>query len=238
MMERKRRARINSSLEELKNLIIDVHQKDPKHSKFEKADILSMTVTYLKELRRQQLNRVPSMSPAEPSSLAKFTAGFNECAHEVSRYMTRCSDLGSVQPPVRQRLLSHLSNCLTSMQSVPTRPQSSSFDFHLLPTRLPGVKLDYYSPSNGPTPSSSSDRLTPRSPLNVLGSSGILSPAASERSCSSSSEDTAFPFSAPCYESTYEPSYEPISPVSMKQEPLDLNIRSSKISQKNVWRPF
>ncbi|MBN3323316.1 HES3 factor, partial [Atractosteus spatula] len=49
-MEKKRRARINSCLEQLKTLLETQYPKISKH-KLEKADILEMTVTHLKKMQ-------------------------------------------------------------------------------------------------------------------------------------------------------------------------------------------
>ncbi|XP_067946659.1 transcription factor HES-4-A-like [Watersipora subatra] len=56
IMEKKRRARINASLNELKTLLVEVLQKEGcRHSsKMEKADILEMAVRHLKNLQCQQ----------------------------------------------------------------------------------------------------------------------------------------------------------------------------------------
>nr|CAD7404263.1 unnamed protein product [Timema cristinae] len=80
IMEKRRRARINNCLNELKTLILDAMKKDPaRHSKLEKADILEMTVKHLENLQRQQV----AMSAAtDPGVLNKFRAGFSECAGE------------------------------------------------------------------------------------------------------------------------------------------------------------
>ncbi|XP_069677173.1 protein hairy [Periplaneta americana] len=103
IMEKRRRARINNCLNELKTLILDAMKKDPaRHSKLEKADILEMTVKHLENLQRQQV----AMSAAtDPSVLNKFRAGFTECAGEVGRFP-------GLESPVRKRLLQHLANCL------------------------------------------------------------------------------------------------------------------------------
>uniref|UniRef100_A0A8D0H2D3 Hes family bHLH transcription factor 2 n=1 Tax=Sphenodon punctatus TaxID=8508 RepID=A0A8D0H2D3_SPHPU len=51
LMEKRRRARINESLNQLKTLILPLIGKDnSRYSKLEKADILEMTVQFLKEL--------------------------------------------------------------------------------------------------------------------------------------------------------------------------------------------
>lgn len=50
-MERRRRARINESLTELKTLVLSSLNKDhSKFNKMEKADVLELTVNYLKTL--------------------------------------------------------------------------------------------------------------------------------------------------------------------------------------------
>ncbi|WKY05357.1 hypothetical protein Q1695_005957 [Nippostrongylus brasiliensis] len=51
MMEKKRRARINHCLSELKEILICDKHASAGHAKWEKADILEMTVDYLKKLR-------------------------------------------------------------------------------------------------------------------------------------------------------------------------------------------
>ncbi|MED6249766.1 Transcription factor HES-2 [Ataeniobius toweri] len=51
LMEKRRRARINESLNHLKNLIIPLTGRDKtRYSKLEKADILEMTVKFLSEI--------------------------------------------------------------------------------------------------------------------------------------------------------------------------------------------
>ncbi|KAK6014663.1 Helix-loop-helix DNA-binding domain protein, partial [Ostertagia ostertagi] len=51
MMEKKRRARINHCLSELKEILICDKHASAGHAKWEKADILEMTVDYIKKLR-------------------------------------------------------------------------------------------------------------------------------------------------------------------------------------------
>ncbi|GLV32400.1 deadpan [Carabus blaptoides fortunei] len=113
IMEKRRRARINHCLNELKTLILDAMKKDPaRHSKLEKADILEMTVKHLQTLQRQQLAVAVA---TDPSVLHKFKTGFNECAGEVSRYI---GNMDAVETGVKQRLAAHLSNCVSGLQQV------------------------------------------------------------------------------------------------------------------------
>ncbi|KAA8587760.1 hypothetical protein FQN60_016622, partial [Etheostoma spectabile] len=59
IMEKRRRARINESLGQLKTLILDALKQDSsRHSKLEKADILEMTVKHLRNLQRLQMTGV------------------------------------------------------------------------------------------------------------------------------------------------------------------------------------
>lgn len=109
-MEKRRRARINQSLNELKNLILEAMKKDTScYSKLEKADILEMTVRYLRSMRTQSAaTRVSNTS--DPNTMARYRAGYNECANEVSRYLM---SLEGLDVQVRARLLSHLASYCT-----------------------------------------------------------------------------------------------------------------------------
>lgn len=55
MVEKMRRDRINSSIEQLKLLLEKEFQRHQPNSKLEKADILEMTVSYLKQQSQLQL---------------------------------------------------------------------------------------------------------------------------------------------------------------------------------------
>ncbi|XP_015108909.1 protein hairy [Diachasma alloeum] len=134
IMEKRRRARINNCLNELKTLILDAMKKDPaRHSKLEKADILEMTVKHLETLQRQQ---VALAAATDPSVLNKFRAGFTECASEVGRFP-------GLDASVKRRLMSHLASCLgpvestTTSQSTPAvvqpSPPTTQLQVHILP---------------------------------------------------------------------------------------------------------
>ncbi|XP_065368354.1 protein deadpan [Calliphora vicina] len=113
IMEKRRRARINHCLNELKSLILEAMKKDPaRHTKLEKADILEMTVKHLQSVQRQQLNMALQ---TDPTVIHKFKTGFMECADEVNRYV---GQLDGVEDGVRQRLNSHLNNCATSLEQI------------------------------------------------------------------------------------------------------------------------
>ncbi|KAM3957556.1 uncharacterized protein ACR2FA_000562 [Aphomia sociella] len=113
IMEKKRRARINHCLNELKDLLLDGSDKDPtRHSKLEKADILELTVKHLQTLQRQQL---AAAIAADPAVLHRFKAGFGDCAVEVRRYLSR---LASVPTGLRHRLGNHLNSCINGIEHI------------------------------------------------------------------------------------------------------------------------
>merc|ERR1719319_403496 len=84
LLERKRRARINACLDELKDLMVFALQNEGESiSKLEKADVLELTVKHLRKLKRQQMLAVnPSVD------MDRYRAGFTTCATEVSRCLT------------------------------------------------------------------------------------------------------------------------------------------------------
>ncbi|XP_029930501.1 transcription factor HES-1-like [Myripristis murdjan] len=113
IMEKRRRARINESLGQLKTLILDALKKDSsRHSKLEKADILEMTVKHLRNLQRLQMTAAVN---TDPSIMGKYRAGFSECVCEVTRFLSTCE---GVNTEVRTRLLSHLAACVSQINAV------------------------------------------------------------------------------------------------------------------------
>ncbi|KAL3861364.1 hypothetical protein ACJMK2_007400 [Sinanodonta woodiana] len=119
LMEKKRRARINNCLTQLKALVLQAMRKDTnQYSKLEKADILEMTVKHLRTIQRQQISSAISQDPTVAN---KYRAGFNECANEVLRYLGSTQVVGD---DIRTRLLNHLSNVMESgMHTQPVQKQ-------------------------------------------------------------------------------------------------------------------
>ena len=126
LLERKRRARINACLDELKDLMVFALQTEGESiSKLEKADVLELTVRHLRKLKRQQMLAVnPGLD------LDRFHAGYTACATEVSK----CLASTGVDITVGSRLMSHLGHKLNTIETsrvAPLRvrvPSSSSSD--------------------------------------------------------------------------------------------------------------
>merc|ERR1719210_875802 len=84
LLERKRRARINKCLDELKDIMTVALQAEGENvSKLEKADILELTVKHLHKLN--QGRRLFARSPLE--DLQKFQAGYTSCANEAASFL-------------------------------------------------------------------------------------------------------------------------------------------------------
>lgn len=97
LLERKRRARINKCLDNIKDLLIDSLQTESGESitKLEKADVLELTLKHLQELRRQKIQVVPNINSPNsvPNEAIKqhFNNGYKACAAEVSSYLESIS---------------------------------------------------------------------------------------------------------------------------------------------------
>ncbi|XP_076019601.1 transcription factor HES-2-like [Genypterus blacodes] len=89
LLEKKRRARINDSLGNLKSLILPLVGKDnARYSKLEKADILEMTVRFLRDL---------PPSPVKDSA-DSYREGYKACLQRVSTLLPQTSlDQGACQ---------------------------------------------------------------------------------------------------------------------------------------------
>uniref|UniRef100_A0A0R3RLK2 BHLH domain-containing protein n=1 Tax=Elaeophora elaphi TaxID=1147741 RepID=A0A0R3RLK2_9BILA len=152
LMERKRRARINKCLYEMKQMLVDDakngvtffstliapdstyfhllstgqclkkeikkvvnHFKSPSHSKWEKADILEMSVAYIRQLKK----RIAANNKAKQVfSLPHFVDGFSDCVREMQNY-TLLEKWPDDLQEYNNRLTSHLNARLQLLISEP-----------------------------------------------------------------------------------------------------------------------
>ena len=114
LIEKKRRARINSCLDELKDLMVFAMQSEGESiSKLEKADVLELTVKHLRKLKRQQML---ALNPA--LDMDRFHAGYTTCATEVSRTLASTG----VDISIGSRLMSHLGHKLNTLHTSRVSP--------------------------------------------------------------------------------------------------------------------
>ena len=140
LLERKRRARINRCLDDLKDIMVAALQSEGESiTKLEKADVLELTVRHLRKLKEQNaLGLTPQATYA-----GRFKAGYAHCAQEVSKFVSQLqvttsddqhlSGGGSLKNPsnhqrrhpmaldvnVSTRLLSHLGGCIQALETMP-----------------------------------------------------------------------------------------------------------------------
>ncbi|MED6285068.1 hypothetical protein CHARACLAT_025417 [Characodon lateralis] len=101
LVEKLHRERINSSIEQLKSLLGPEFLKQQPDSKLEKADILEMTVCFLRQLQQQQQQQ--QQQPDVDS--ATVDQGYSRCAEEVVDFLSN----DEVKVQTQRRLLNHIS---------------------------------------------------------------------------------------------------------------------------------
>ncbi|XP_061400344.1 enhancer of split m7 protein [Musca vetustissima] len=121
LLERKRRARINKCLDDLKDLMAECFKQEGGDStqKFEKADILEVTVEHLRKLKaqKQQINQ------NNLSAQQSFRSGYIQAANEVSRCM---ATLPNIDVGFGTKLMTHLGLRLSQLESPQEQPLAVS----------------------------------------------------------------------------------------------------------------
>ncbi|XP_056140025.1 hairy-related 13 [Lampris incognitus] len=102
LVEKKRRARINESLQELRTLLADTDF----HSKMENAEVLEMTVKKVEDILK---NRTQETDSLNREASERFAAGYIQCMHEVHMFVSSCPGIDAT---VAAELLNHLLECM------------------------------------------------------------------------------------------------------------------------------
>ncbi|PIK37883.1 hairy and enhancer of split transcription factor C [Apostichopus japonicus] len=131
LTERKRRARINDSLLQLKTIVYPaVKDEVVQNSKMEKADILDMTLRYVKDIQ-QKKREVPCR--------------YSECLSQVSNFLTSSE---SMSLETRRRLLTYLADkCLTGT----AMDESKQTGSHLAPPSPTETRISPPTPHRMPS---------------------------------------------------------------------------------------
>ncbi|KAM4563941.1 LOW QUALITY PROTEIN: transcription factor HES-5-like [Odontesthes bonariensis] len=107
MVEKLRRDRINTSIEQLKSLLGPEFLRQQPDSKQEKADILEMAVSYLRSWQQQkQQSRLSS-------GLMTATDGYSHCVQEAVSFLSH----SEVQTQAHRLLLSHFQGLRASSRT-------------------------------------------------------------------------------------------------------------------------
>jgi len=138
LLERKRRARINKCLDEIKDILVEAMQNEGESiAKLEKADVLELTLKHLQKLKSQK-RLVPSAAkPRTSTDIAQtFHTGYKACVNQVSQYLH--SNPGPHAHQVGAPLMLHLAENLKNLEMrnqettqpltviVPQRPQQTT----------------------------------------------------------------------------------------------------------------
>ncbi|TKS77385.1 Transcription factor HES-2 [Collichthys lucidus] len=132
LMEKRRRARINNSLNHLKNLILPLTGRDKsRYSKLEKADILEMTVRFLSD--------IPPVNTK--NSADSYKEGYKACLQRVSALLPKTS--------LDQDACRRVNEFVQQSTSAPVTPTclnccgQSSRTFPQIQQRLRGLKSSF-----------------------------------------------------------------------------------------------
>ncbi|CDQ70871.1 unnamed protein product [Oncorhynchus mykiss] len=135
LVEKKRRARINESLQELRVLLADTDLQ----SKMENAEVLEMTVKRVESILQNQGQEV---DPVNQEASERFAAGYIQCMHEVHTFVSSCPGIDAT---LAAELLNHLLECM------PLNDED----------RLQGIYAALVSPGGRSIPNESSSTLSP-----------------------------------------------------------------------------
>ena len=128
VVEKLRRERINSSVNELKSLLLkDKTASNFATAKLEKADVLEMAVSRIRELEHRNRSDSLILDEASRSStlndavemkdcVTRYAAGFAQCTQEVLSFIEMCEGL-NLDPSVKLKLFNHLQSCNRTLES-------------------------------------------------------------------------------------------------------------------------
>lgn len=235
MLERKRRARINRCLDELKELMVTALQSEGENvSKLEKADILELTVRHLHKLRRQQ--RLAAANPVINED--RFRAGFTHAANEVSRVL---ASIPGVDIGLGTKLMTHLGYSLNSLDK--SKPLS-------IQTASAGSQM-YTTPPLSPTSSLSSGYSSNNSVSVIMTTQNANRLTTPPNNHHQDYQMPLTPMSSRCSQISQTPSPRPIDYRSTPTPNTDLGLLkvinfqqqnnklvAIKSSSPSLWRPF
>jgi len=235
LLERKRRARINKCLDELKDIMTAALQAQGENvSKLEKADILELTVRHLHKMQQARRLMTTSRNPLE--EIHRFQAGYSSCAQEAASFLLSTP---GVDVTVGQRLLAHLSTNManplaSALQATRTTPTQQPLPPAVPLTSTPVSRSSTEDSnskllrrSSSPNLSSPSKRLFHSPPLTT---SNHSPPPPRPSSTPANNYSLTVSITSKESESESESADSPKMPI--KPSPIRLNPNDP------VWRPF
>ncbi|CAF1047648.1 unnamed protein product [Rotaria sp. Silwood1] len=118
-VEKKRRDRINKSLDELKDLMALTDER-ARYQKLEKAEILEMTVNYIRNLKRSMNN-----------SIEDYENGYRQCSEEMWKLIYT---LPNIVPEQRERLANRCRQMWTNRRFAQQHHHHHPYQRRTIPT--------------------------------------------------------------------------------------------------------
>ncbi|XP_034664271.1 enhancer of split m7 protein [Drosophila subobscura] len=130
LLERRRRARINMCLDELKALMAQCTVQSGD-GKFDRADILEVTVEHLRKLKQARIQAVAATAKVTSNTKAtqSFRHGFIRAADEVSRAL---ASLPNVDVVFGTHLMTHLGMRLNQLEMPVAAPRPMNFPLSII----------------------------------------------------------------------------------------------------------
>ncbi|XP_065371838.1 enhancer of split m3 protein [Calliphora vicina] len=111
LLERKRRARINKCLDDLKDLMVECLTQEGEHvTRLEKADILELTVEHMRKLK--QRGNLALRTTTLNAHVESFRSGYVHAADQISQVLLQ----QYIDDDVKGKLMKFLSSRLMDMQ--------------------------------------------------------------------------------------------------------------------------
>ncbi|KAL6050104.1 hypothetical protein STEG23_036847, partial [Scotinomys teguina] len=125
LVEKKRRARINESLQELRLLLAGTEVQ----AKLENAEVLELTVRRVQGALR---GRAREREQLQAEASERFAAGYIQCMHEVHTFVSTCQ---AIDATVSAELLNHLLESMPLREGAPSiHPPSTVLAPYILST--------------------------------------------------------------------------------------------------------
>ncbi|EDW98665.1 enhancer of split m3 protein [Drosophila yakuba] len=122
LLERKRRARINKCLDDLKDLMVECLQQEGEHvTRLEKADILELTVDHMRKLKQRgglSLQGVVAGVASPPTSTStahveSFRSGYVHAADQITQVLLQTQQTDEIG----RKIMKFLSTRLIELQT-------------------------------------------------------------------------------------------------------------------------
>ncbi|KAK1159605.1 transcription factor HES-5-like, partial [Acipenser oxyrinchus oxyrinchus] len=109
VVEKMRRDRINNSIEQLKTILEKQFQKHEPSCKLDKADVLEMTVSFLKQ----------QLKPEPVTPQVDFNEGYSRCLQETLHFMSLCAPQKGARDEMKTETQRKLLNHFQAAQNSP-----------------------------------------------------------------------------------------------------------------------